>query len=184
MSSVSTFAPKFFNPFRTVVQPRKGLPASRSFTVSPTHTIGTRPAGRAARSPAVDPLIGFPEELPAFGVTDDHVTAAGVGQHCGEISPCTRLALPVMFWAPSATSSRGRRRRLQCREGRRDDPGRDPSQSATNRRTRSMASVKVLCIFQLPAIKGRRAHGIDSFTDLKCVRLLFPLSRYRKPGDG
>ena len=59
----------------------RSSPASRSSSVSPTHTIGVIPCCWTALSFWFTDLVGLAEELAALGVPDDHVLHLELGEH-------------------------------------------------------------------------------------------------------
>ena len=78
-----------------------GRPASRSSSVSPTHTIGVIPCLSTAFELQVHDLVGLAEELTPLGVPDDHVVDVELGQHQRADLAGERAAGP-----PSSSSAR------------------------------------------------------------------------------
>ena len=62
-------------------RPPRRLPASRSSSVSPTQSIGVRPAARTPRAFLRRLLVGLAEDVAPLGVADQHERRAGVARH-------------------------------------------------------------------------------------------------------
>ena len=62
-------------------RPRRSAPASRSASVSPTQTIGTRPCASAGAGLLGDERVALAVQRAPLGMADDDVAAAELGEH-------------------------------------------------------------------------------------------------------
>ena len=95
-------------------------PASRSSSVSPTHTIGVISCLSTALQLLVHRLVGLAEQLTPLGVADDHVLHVELGQHRrAHLAGERALVLPVaVLRAEPRSGAVGVDQRLQRAAGR------------------------------------------------------------------
>ena len=147
-------------------------PASRSSSVSPTHTIGVIAVLHDRLELQVDGLVGLAEELAALRVPDDHVLHVELREHRrAHLAGERTLVLPVaVLRAEPDLQPVGLDERLQrAQVGERrahDDVARLRSRPRSSRYdsfcTTWIATKWSWCIFQLPAMIGLRSAAITT----------------------
>ena len=142
-------------------------PASRSSSVSPTHTIGVIRWRMTAVDLAGDDLVGLAEQLAALAVAADDVGDVELGEERRrDLAGERALVLPVAVLGAERpvelVADDERLHRPQVGERRVDadvdtPPARPTAARYLSFSTKRIASKWSWCIFQLPEISGRRA---------------------------